>query len=264
LEPIRAYLVRPAERQRATDRIVFAVRNQLLLSLPAEEQTKLALHLRQVHLTRGTVLHDTGSVIERAYFPEGGAISLVVALASGEMIETALIGLDGVVGSDDVLYSAALNRAVVQIEGTALAIEADVLRQLCAQRSEFRNRLESYNRYIYAQAQQTAACNVAHSLDARLARWLLRARELCGNHFTLTQEALAAFLGVRRTSVSLTAHAFQDAGVIRYRRGEIEIVNPEALRGLACECHATLLAHRDRLLAQPAAKTAASRASGRF
>ena len=244
---------------------MFAVRNQLLLSLPAEEQTKLALHLRQVHLTRGTVLHDTGGVVERAYFSEGGAISLVVDLASGEIIEIALVGLDGVVGGNDALQSeAALNRAVVQIEGTALAIEADVLRQLCAQRSELRNLLESYHRYIYAQAQQTAACNVAHSLDARLARWLLRARELCGNHFTLTQEALAAFLGVRRTSVSLTAHAFQDAGVIRYRRGEIEIVNPEALRGLACECHATLVAHRDRLLAQPAAKTAALRASGRF
>ena len=242
---------------------MFAVRNQLLLSLPAEEQTALALHLRQVLLTRGTILHDTGGMVERVYFPEGGAISLVVDLACGEIIETALIGLDGVVGSNDALRSAAaLNRAVVQIEGTALAIEADVLRQLCPERSELHNLLERYNRYIYAQAQQTAACNVAHSLDARLARWLLRARDLCGAQFTLTQEALAAFLGVRRTSVSLTAHAFQDAGVIRYRRGEIEIVNAEALRGLACECHATLAAHRDRLLAQPEAKVAASRASG--
>jgi CRP-like cAMP-binding protein len=239
---------------------VFAVRNQLLLALPAQEQTALALHLRQAHLARGVVLHDTGSVVERVYFPESGGISLVVDLASGEIIETALVGLDGVVGGNDALHSeAALNRAVVQIEGTALAIEADVLRQLCARRSELRNLLESYNRYIYAQAQQTAACNVAHSLDARLARWLLRARELCGNHFTLTQEALAAFLGVRRTSVSLTAHAFQDAGVIRYRRGEIEIVNPEALRGLACECHATLVAHRDRLLADRGEAASAQR-----
>jgi CRP-like cAMP-binding protein len=241
------------------------IRNQLLLSLPAEEQTGLALHLRQAHLACGAVLHEAGGAIERVYFPEGGAISLVVALASGETIETALIGLDGVVGGYHALHQVtAFNRAVVQIEGTALAIEADVLRKLCAGRSELCNLLDCYNRYIYAQAQQTAACNVVHSLDARLARWLLRARELCGDHFTLTQEALAAFLGVRRTSVSLTAHAFQDAGVIRYRRGEIEIVNAEALSRLACECHATLAAHRDRLLAQPAATTAASRGSGRF
>jgi CRP-like cAMP-binding protein len=244
---------------------VFPVRNQLLLALPAEDQTGLALHLRQVQLTRGTVLHDTGGVIERVYFPEAGAISLVVDLASGEIIETALIGLDGAVGGYDALHSAAaLNRAVVQIEGMALAIEADVLRKLCPERSELRNLLSAYERFIGAQAQQTAACNVAHSLDARLARWLLRARDLCGNNFMLTQEALAAFLGVRRTSVSLTAHAFQDSGVIRYRRGEIEIVNAEALRGLACECRATLATHRDRLLAQPAAKMAAPRVSGRL
>jgi CRP-like cAMP-binding protein len=193
--------------------------------------------LRQAHLSRGTVLHDTGGAVERVYFPEAGAISLVADLASGEIIETALIGIDGVVGGHDALrHTTALNRAVVQIEGSALAIEADALRQ------------------------QTAACNVAHSLDARLARWLLRAQDLCGSKFMLTQEALAAFLGVRRTSVSLTAHAFQNEGVIRYRRGEIEIVDPDRLRVIACECHATLHAQRERLLPEPVMKRASGQA----
>jgi CRP-like cAMP-binding protein len=239
---------------------VFPVRNHLLLSLPADEQVQLASHLRQAHLPRGTVLHHTGGAIERVYFPEGGAISLVVDLASGEVIETALIGLDGAVGGHDALHrTPALNRAVVQIEGPMLAIEADALRRVCAEGSRLRKLLDIYERFIYAQAQQTAACNVAHSLDARLARWLLRAQDLCGRNFTLTQEALAAFLGVRRTSVSLTAHAFQDEGVIRYRRGEIEIVDPDRLRVLACECHTTLDAQRERLLPEPATKQPAAR-----
>jgi CRP-like cAMP-binding protein len=242
--------------------LVFPVRNQLLLSLPADERAGLAAHLRQAHLPRGTVLHDTGGAIERVYFPEGGAVSLVVDLASGEVIETALIGFDGAVGGHDALRQAtALNRAVVQIEGPALAIEADALRRLCTERAELRKLLDTYERFIYAQAQQTAACNVAHSLDARLARWLLRAQELCGRNFMLTQEALAAFLGVRRTSVSLTAHAFQDEGVIRYRRGEIEIVDPDRLRVLACECHTTLDAQRERLLPEPAMKKPSARGS---
>jgi CRP-like cAMP-binding protein len=241
---------------------VFPVRNHLLLSLPADELVQLAPQLRQAHLSRGTVLHDTGGAVERVYFPEAGAISLVADLASGEIIETALIGIDGVVGGHDALrHTTALNRAVVQIEGSALAIEADALRRNCAEGSRLRSLLDSYERFIYAQAQQTAACNVAHSLDARLARWLLRAQDLCGRNFTLTQEALAAFLGVRRTSVSLTAHAFQNEGVIRYRRGEIEIVDPDRLRVLACECHTTLDAQRERLLPEPAMKKASARAS---
>lgn len=234
---------------------MFPVRNQLLLSLPAEEQVNLAPHLRQAHLARGAVLHEAGRTVDRVYFPEGGAISLVVALASGEIIETALVGLDGVVGGDDALrQNPALNRAVVQIECPALFVEADALRRDCAGHSELRKLVGAYDRFIHAQAQQAAACNAAHSLEARLARWLLRAQDLCGRNFALTQEALAAFLGVRRTSVSLTAHAFQDAGVIRYRRGEIEIVNSDALRVLACECHGALAAHHERLLARPEAK----------
>ncbi|MBX9826467.1 MAG: Crp/Fnr family transcriptional regulator [Xanthobacteraceae bacterium] len=214
-------------------------------------------------LPRGKVLHDAGRAVDKVYFPEGGAVSLVVALATGEVIEIALIGHDGAVGGQEALQQGiALNRAVVQIEGPALAIDADWLRRIGPAGSEFRKRLEGYDRYIAAQAQQSAACNVAHSLDARLARWLLRAQDLCGGRFTLTQEAVAAFLGVRRTSVSLTAHGFQEAGLIRYRRGEIEIVNPDALRTIACECYVTLATHRERLLARPATQTASPQRVG--
>ena len=149
----------------------------------------------------------------------------------GEIIETALIGLDGVVGGHDAL------RRPPRSTAPWCRSKARRWRSKPTRCGGFAPRAPGstscsirYERFIYAQAQQTAACNVAHSLDARLARWLLRAQDLCGSNFMLTQEALAAFLGVRRTSVSLTAHAFQDEGVIRYRRGEIEIVDPEAAR----------------------------------
>jgi CRP-like cAMP-binding protein len=242
---------------------LFPAHNQLLLSIPAEERARFAAHLRHTHLPRGTVLHEAGRAIERVYFPERGAISLVVDLASGETIETALIGVDGAVGGHDALHpTATLNRAVVQIEGSALAIESDALRKICDERSELCKLLAAYDRFVCAQTQQAAACNVTHSLDARIARWLLRAQHLCGRNFVVTQEALATLLGVRRTSVSLTAHGFQDAGIIRYRRGEIEIVDTDKLRGIACECHATLAAHRERLLAQPATSVISARGPG--
>jgi CRP-like cAMP-binding protein len=241
---------------------LFPAHNRLLLLLPAEERARFAAHLRHTHLPHGTVLHEAGRAIERVYFPERGAISLVVDFVSGETIETALVGLDGAVGGHDALHqAAALNRAVVQIEGSALTIESDVLRKICDERSGLRGLLAAYDRFVHAQAQQAAACNVMHSLDARIARWLLRAQDLCGKSFLVTQESLAASLGVRRTSVSLTAHGFQDAGMIRYRRGEIEIVDADKLRGIACECHAALGKHCGRLLDEPAAKVAPARGS---
>ena len=100
-----------------------------------------------------------------------------------------------------------------------------------------------------AQAQQSAACNASHGVEARLARWLLRTRDLTGGEILeLTQEFLAQMLGVRRTSVSLVANTLQNAGFIRYRRGHVEITNLEGLQEVACECYATVKAHSDRLL----------------
>src|SRR5262245_6125468 len=114
-----------------------------------------------------------------------------------------------------------------------------------------------HNEFVLAQAQQSAACNAVHPLEARLCRWLLRAYDLCGPQISLTQEQLAAFLGVRRTSVSLTAHALQQDGVIRYRRGTVEILDLERLKHDACECHKALLVQKARLHAVGAAPAVA-------
>ena len=227
---------------------MFPVRNEVLLSLPANELAELGTYLRRMVLSRDLVLHETGDLIDKVYFPEGGAISLAVSLSTGESIESALVGADGAIGGFAAIQGwPTLNKAVVQIEAPALVISVEQLRRICAQGSRLATLLALHNQFLYAQAQQSAACHATHHLEARLCRWLLRADDLCGRSFALTQEALAAFLGVRRTSVSLTAQALQDSGVIRYRRGIIELLDVEGLRKCACECHAAIRAQRDRL-----------------
>jgi hypothetical protein len=121
------------------------------------------------------------------------------------------------------------------------------LRRLFAPDSALATLIGLHNQFVGCQAQLAAACNASHNLEQRLSRWLLRAHDVCGPSFGLTQEALAAFLGVRRTSVSLTAQVLQNAGVIRYRRGAIEICNLQRLRNAACECHEALSLQRERL-----------------
>jgi CRP-like cAMP-binding protein len=222
---------------------VVPVRNEMLSSLPASEREALGVHLTRTLLPRDSVLHQTGATVKKVYFPESGAISLVVDLTTGEVIESALVGSDGAVGGFAALNGwPALNKAVVQIESSALVVSAEQLRRLCTPKSSLARLLG-----LHAQAQQSAACHASHHLEARLSRWLLRASDLCGRSFALTQEALAAFLGVRRTSVSLTAQSLQDAGTIRYRRGVIEILDLDRLRKSSCECEAALRAQRDRL-----------------
>ena len=230
---------------------MFPERNELLLALSANERAEIGPHLRRMLLPHDAVLHETGEPIETVYFPESGAISLAVDLRTGELIESALVGSDGCVGGFAAVQGwPALNKAIVQIEASVLAISAEQLRRICANGSSLPMLLGLHNQFLHAQAQQSAACHASHHLEARLSRWLLRASDLCGRNFALTQEALAAFLGVRRTSVSLTAQSLQDAGMIRYRRGIIEILDLDLLRKSSCECHAALQAQRERL--QPA------------
>jgi CRP-like cAMP-binding protein len=230
-----------------------ASKNELLALLPPSELQELNRHLRRVPLSYGAVVHEAGNPIDRVYFPESAVFSLVVGLTGGELIESATVGWDGAVGGFAALHHrAALGRAVVQVEGTALVIGVDRLREICTHSSSLYRLLGFYNQFLYAQAQQTAACNAAHSLEARLCRRLLRMHELCGRKFVLTQDALAEFLGVRRTSVSLTAHSLQISKIIAYRRGAIEILDPDRLQQTSCECHGALRAQRIRLFEAPA------------
>ena len=224
--------------------------NLFLNSLSAADLATLRPHLKAADLPQEQILFDVGDAIEQVYFPHSGIVSLVVSLASGETIESGMIGRESVVGG-----SAGLNgqlsvcKAVVQIAGSASTLDSGRLRALAETSPTCRVTLFRHEQMILVQAQQSAACNATHTIEARLARWLLRSRDLQGSDdLVLTQEFLAEMLGVRRTSVSVIANTFQQAGFIRYSRGHIRVLNLEGLRETACECYHTVKAQAERLL----------------
>ena len=224
--------------------------NLLLASLPPENMAALMPHLRVVQLPQETVLFEAGDTIKAIYFPHTGIVSLVVDLASGETIETAMIGRDSLVGGSAALDDdIALNRAVVQVAGVASVVDLGTFRGLAQQSHTFHATMARHRQFILAQAQQSAACNAVHTLEARLSRWLLRCRDLLGSDdIHLTQEFLGEMLGARRTSVTLVASALKQAGFIRYRRGHISVIDVEGLRDSACECYKTNKAQGKRLI----------------
>ncbi|WP_407167959.1 Crp/Fnr family transcriptional regulator [Bradyrhizobium sp. ORS 111] len=219
--------------------------NRLLQALPAAELAHLHPLLETVELTKDAVLANSGAPVQRVYFPHGGIISMMINLSDGQSVEIATIGVDGVVGASAALYSRSpLTDAIVVVPGTASVLRAEDFRAAVERSTAFRALVALYEQALMAQAQQSVACNVSHAVEARLSRWLLRARDLCGSEaLPLTQELLAQMIGVRRNAVSIVAHGFQQAGILRYSRGHIEITDVDALQKAACECYATVKAY---------------------
>ena len=142
-----------------------------------------------------------------------------------------------------------LTRAIVQIAGNAVVCDVDTLREAATQSATLPPLLIRHEQVVYAQAQQSAACNATHTVEERLARWLLRARDLSrSGTLPFTQEFLAEMLGANRTSVTVIARTLQQAGLLKYSRGRIEIVDPEGLLESSCECYETIRKHYDAML----------------
>ena len=223
--------------------------NLLLCSLTDDARQALNPHLAPVELKQHAIIFDVREAVPRVHFPIDAVVSLVLPLATGEVVETAMVGRDGIVGAAAALNGrVSFNRAVVQIGGQSLACEIEPLKTVLAKHSEIMGRFAAHEQVLFAQAQQSAACNITHNIESRLARWLLRAADLRGsNELMLTQEYIAAMLGVRRTSVSVVAHTLQQAGMLHYRRGHITLLNVEALRETACECYETVKLNYDGL-----------------
>ena len=225
--------------------------NMLLNTLPAKTFAAIEPHLKTVELVHGEVLGEPGDSITRVYFPHSGVISLVVELSVGDMIETAMVGRDGALNISSALDGkVSLNKAIVQLAGAASTIDVDQLRKIVREFDAFRSLLIRHEQVLFAQSQQSAACNASHSVEARMCRWLLRMRDLAAAaDLMLTQEFLAQMLGVRRPSVSLVANTLQKAGLIKYRRGNIRLLDIAGLNDGSCECYGTVKAHYDRMLA---------------
>ncbi|MGB7278505.1 MAG: helix-turn-helix domain-containing protein [Pseudolabrys sp.] len=167
------------------------------------------------------------------------------------MIETAMVGRDGALNAASALDGrVSLNKGIVQLAGSAGTLEVDQLRRLANEFEVFRALLIRHEQVLFAQSQQSAACNASHTVEARMCRWLLHMRDLAdSDDLMLTQDFLAQMLGVRRPSVSLIANALQKAGLIKYRRGRIRVLDVNGLKKGACECYGAVKAHYKRLLA---------------
>jgi CRP-like cAMP-binding protein len=207
-------------------------------------------HLIRIGLVRATVLGEAGAAMRNVYFPHDGTVSLTVGLSEGQTIEVAMLGRDSIVGGGAAIANGiAASDAVVLFPGISSALEITAFRTTVAASVPFRNLVIRHEQALLAQVQQSLLCNTLHPVEARLARWLLRARDLSDTEILpLTQEALAQMMGVRRNAISLVAHALQRAGIIRYSRGQIAITDLRALEATACDCYAAVKAHHAHLL----------------
>jgi signal transduction histidine kinase len=225
--------------------------NRLLQLLDADARAVLTPVV--VSLQPRSILHEPGTPSLYAYFPLSAVISLVSIMEDGASTEVALIGREGMVGLGGVLSTREGNTtALVQVAGDALRVPTAVLRRERLRLPSLRAMLDLYTEARLIQVAQTAACNRLHSVEARLARWLLAiADRVDVEYFRLPQEFMAQMLGVHRPTVSLTLQRLQDAGVVAYRGHSITVADRLGLERMACECHDVLRREFDRLLRSP-------------
>ncbi|MEC4813590.1 MAG: Crp/Fnr family transcriptional regulator [Scytonema sp. PMC 1069.18] len=224
--------------------------NHLLALLPKAEYLRLAPYLREVSLTLGQILYEPGEAIATVYFPNQSMISLVQIMEDGSTIEAGIIGNDGMVGYSVYLGGQyTTSRAIVQIAGSAIALDAAILKAEFERGGMLQKLLLLYTQALLAQISQTAACNRFHPTEERLARWLLQSQDFARSaKLQLTQDFLSSMLGTRRASITVAAGTLQQAGLIHYYRGHIQILNREALESAACECYSIVKSEYTRLL----------------
>jgi CRP-like cAMP-binding protein len=228
-------------------------RNQILARLPREDFERLRAELETVSLSVRQKVFDQGQPIEWVYFPESGVISLVKILTDGGPIEAATVGNEGVAGLPVLLgLDIAPVSAFCQIPGVARRLKAATLIAERERGGPFAGLMLRYAGAIIAMLAQSVACNRVHPMKQRLCRWLLMTHDRVGtDEFLLTQEFLAQMLGVRRPTVNIAGTALQKAGLIRYSRGRITIVDRKRLEGAACECYAAIRREFKRALPSP-------------
>ena len=232
------------------DARAFSAMNRLLASLPEASLAQLLAAAEYVLLAHRQVLHQADAPISHVYFPLRASVSLVTLTESGASIETAIVGNEGLVGLSVFLgLDTDINQAIVQAPGAALRLPTAAFRLLTERDPALRHAIYRYAYLLLIQVTQSAVCNRMHSLLQRYARWLLMTHDRVGaDAFPLTQEFLAAMLGVRRASITLATGVLQRAGLIEHQRGRITVLDRVRLEEAACECYAKVVAITDRLL----------------
>ncbi len=228
-------------------------RNQLLGAFDPAARDRIEGHMRPVTMTLGAVVCEAGSLLEHAYFPEGSVLSLLTVLENGSAIECANIGREGAFGIFSAMYSrVSFNRCIVQLEGRMVRCPIEPLRLEFEKSEHVRNLFVSYSETLLSQVMQSVACNSLHTVEERMCRWLLMMHDRAeGEFLTYTHEFLAGILGANRTSVTLAAQSLQNRGLIRYRRGTIQIHDRAGMEEASCECYAIVKQRFDAFLNPP-------------
>ncbi len=223
--------------------------NQLLAALPAAEWARWGPQLELIELAQGDVLYESGRTMSHVTFPTTAIVALMYVMENGASAEIAVVGNEGIVGISLFMGGeSTASRAVVQSAGQGYRLTAASIKEAFT-RAPVLHLLLRYTQALITQMAQTAVCNRHHSLDQQLCRWLLLSLDrLTGSELVMTQELIANMLGVRREGVTESATKLQHAGLIRYARGHITVLDRPGLERRSCECYAVVKREYDRLL----------------
>jgi CRP-like cAMP-binding protein len=227
--------------------------NQLLGALPPKEWARWQPYLEAVELPLGNVLYESGGKLTHVYFPTTAIVSLLYVMEDGGSAEIAVVGYEGLVGISLFMGGETTpSRAVVQSAGSGFRLKASLVMEEFNQAGPVLHLLLRYTQALITQMAQTAVCNRHHTLDQQLCRWLLLSLDrLKSNELVMTQELIANMLGVRREGVTESAGRLDKAGLIRYQRGRITVLDRSGLELRTCECYAVVKKEYDRLLPVP-------------
>ena len=224
--------------------------NHLLAALPAAEFGRLTPHLELVTMPLGEALYESGGHLQHVYFPTTSIVSLLYVLEDGASAEIAIVGNEGILGISLFMGGETTpSRAVVQSAGHGYRLRAQVLKQEFNRGGPVLRLLLRYTQALITQMARTAVCNRHHSIEQQLCRWLLLSLDrLSSDSLTMTQELIANMLGVRREGVTEAAGKLHHAGLIRYSRGRIEVLDRPGLENAVCECYAVVRREFERLI----------------
>jgi CRP-like cAMP-binding protein len=229
--------------------------NHLLDALPHNIFERISPHLELISMPLGTVLYESGSQLQHVYFPTAAIVSLQYVMENGASAEIAGVGNEGILGVPIFMGGNNMpNRATVQTAGSVFRLKARTMMEefnrAGGRRSgALQNLMLRYTQALLTQMSQTAACNRHHSVEQQLCRWLLSTLDrLPSNEMSMTQELIASMLGVRREGITEIAGNLQRAGLIRYRRGHITVLDRPQLEACACECYSVVKKEFNRLL----------------
>jgi CRP-like cAMP-binding protein len=226
------------------------ISNKILAALPREEYERLVPNLETISLSFKQLIYQPNEPIEYVYFINRGVISVLNVMQDGGALEVATVGNEGMVGIPVLLGADQVPaETFVQVPGEALRMKVDVFKSEVSPSSPLHTRLLRYTQTLINQIAQSAACNRLHSVEQRTCRWLLMTQDrVDSDEFPMTQEFLALMLGVRRASVSEVAATVQKAGLIRYHRGKVTVLDRKGLEATSCECYEVVNKEYKRLL----------------